>query len=240
MRIFINDGVFKQLERDKKKSVDDRELKLIPFDTAMLGEGFDTGSATISVDRYGNMFAGTTIPNKFHHSSLVASEPVFFAGLIKTNTRGELLEIGNQSGHYKPEVKHTIQFLKWLGKKGALSECVDVKIIEDRTVNESLVPHNINVPGINLNNKKELSNNQLSEITYKSWMSKSKAGFFNIRYHALSMVDKLLLKYCKLYSALSPNENMNLINNILMYIDLQQKTHPNSKRAVVVSGCNNK
>lgn len=41
-------------------------------------------------------------PGIFHHSSLFSGQPVQCAGTIKTDATGKLLELTNDSGHYKP------------------------------------------------------------------------------------------------------------------------------------------
>ncbi len=49
----------------------------------------------------------------FHHSSFVAGEQVWMAGKIVVS-HGRIIEISNDSGHYKPGPAETFLFMSWL------------------------------------------------------------------------------------------------------------------------------
>lgn len=55
-----------------------------------------------------------SIQTPFNHSHLVAGEAVFFAGHIEIDDDGLLLEIDNNSGHYKPSFEAIKPFIAWL------------------------------------------------------------------------------------------------------------------------------
>jgi len=52
-----------------------------------------------------------------HHSSIVAGEPVRFAGSIIVRN-GQVIEIIAHSGHYKPSLKQIVSTLYWLQSRG--------------------------------------------------------------------------------------------------------------------------
>jgi hypothetical protein len=52
-----------------------------------------------------------------HHSSVVAGEPVRFAGSIIAEN-GQITEIIAHSGHYKPSLEQTLNALYWLQTQG--------------------------------------------------------------------------------------------------------------------------
>src|SRR5579883_1110491 len=55
-----------------------------------------------------------------HHSSPLGGKAVGGAGMMKTDFRGSVTEISDQSGHYKPNAELTHQAVKHLDEQGAL------------------------------------------------------------------------------------------------------------------------
>jgi hypothetical protein len=98
------------------------DSKGAPFDTSQaktVRANEPNGHAIYVMDRDGNIFiSNIQEKRRFHHSSLVAGEPVLAAGEIEIRD-GRVLYIDNQSGHYFPVALHTRQFLKRLRELGA-------------------------------------------------------------------------------------------------------------------------
>lgn len=96
-----------------------------PFDsssgkfTYAEGEGVDLWSkAIIVLDEKDDLyFSLDKVEYQFHHSSLNAGKPVKFAGDMYVKD-GKLIKFTNNSGHYKPSVKHVHQFMRYLESKG--------------------------------------------------------------------------------------------------------------------------
>jgi hypothetical protein len=96
-----------------------------PFDsspgkfTYAEGEGVDHWSkAIIVLDDQDNLyFSLDKVEYQFHHSSLAAGNPVKFAGDVYVKN-GKLIKFTNNSGHYKPSVKHVHQFMQYLETNG--------------------------------------------------------------------------------------------------------------------------
>jgi hypothetical protein len=231
-RVIISDGCFKQIVRSRNKNPDDHSLSIQPFSSESCLDSESVGPATIVVDKRGNMFVGSTIPGLYHHSSPVAGKPVYFAGLIRTNVNGELEEIGNRSGHYKPTEYNTSNFLKHLGRKGALDYRTDISITKGHYLPlffPTSIKHNIDISDIQHKLlHKEIKGSTL--MSYRQWLSESSGSFFSIRYSILKDIDALLLMYFKKFNILRPEENIELINKIFLKIKEQQETHPNSSR----------
>lgn len=230
-RVILSDGCFKHIVRTQESNPYDQSLSVQPFETAGLKSKFEPDCAIIVVDKRGNIFAGTTTSKSFHHSSLIAGKPAYFAGCFKTNEKGELKEIRNQSGHYKPTKKNTINFLVHLAKKGALDSCVQISLFKD-PLQKSKIKHKIDVNQIQ---HKLLNKKIKSELmSYNEWRIASAEGLFYTRYVTLTNIDKLLLLYFKKFNILSPNENIELIDEIIKEINKQQQSYPNSSRKDVV------
>lgn len=86
-----------------------------------------------AMDRYGNFFAmhahdspGVVTVN---HSSLLGGKDVACAGCIVTNESGRLVEIDNNSGHYKPTRQHLHGALAYLAEQGLDLEGVTVALV---------------------------------------------------------------------------------------------------------------
>lgn len=250
-RIILHAGKFMQITHAKRMFGDEKELQeddktlyLKPFTTLLnLVSAKENSVAMIAVDKYGNMYAGVTAED-FHHSSLLAGEKAFFAGLIKTDFEGKLRLITNESGHYKTKKINLENFLKQLGKHGALADDVKIKVIE----HQSHKP----LPGIHRvdhSNKVSLPRNYIDGIQYharksiypksklpslKQWKKKSDAGFFVRRSKNLKQVDIDLKQYCEIYNIQSPKENKKLLKHMKHYINLENKTSSDSKHKSVV------
>lgn len=87
------------------------------------GEVFDTsdkegGEAIFVIGLDRQFYAHYKKTGTFHHSSFLSGGPVLGAGTIKTNAAGELLEVTNQSGHYKPSKEQIINTLRILQYSG--------------------------------------------------------------------------------------------------------------------------
>ncbi len=88
-----------------------------PFHTAGLGYE-KNGHVIFVMDEQGRFFASKyNNEGEFHHSSLVAGEPVATAGTIRV-TDGILQEITNFSGHYKPNKSFLLQAVHHLRSLG--------------------------------------------------------------------------------------------------------------------------
>lgn len=88
-----------------------------PFHTTGLGRGSD-GHIIFVMDRNGRIFASKyDNPGEFHHSSLVAGEPVAAAGTIHVEN-GVLQGMRDASGHYKPRRSFTLQAIHHLRSSG--------------------------------------------------------------------------------------------------------------------------
>lgn len=240
-RVILTDGKFMQIVSTKNTSRDNRSLYLMPFNTSPLQSLFEWG-ATIVVDKNGNMFAGKTVPGRFHHSSFVAGKDVYFAGIIKTNAEGELLEISNESGHYRPTQANMNNFLQHLNERGALTTTLKINLLSDteRSIWHVLTFNifNKNSSKINVDKiqhdvrKKHHSHSALA--SFSQWKNASNAGLFARRYTILKKIDEYLLQYFKLYNIQSPKENIALLNTIAHCIAVQRKTHTHSKRAMAI------
>jgi hypothetical protein len=63
-----------------------------------------------------------------HHSTAVAGGPVAGAGILRV-TAGQIEEIDDTSGHYKPQAEHLMQTLEWLRRQGMEVKDIDLKDI---------------------------------------------------------------------------------------------------------------
>jgi hypothetical protein len=69
-------------------------------------------------------------PLHFHHSTFLAGEPVAAAGVLKfSEEKGKVVlkEVTDMSGHYKPDLEHTRQFLTELHNRGVNLKGVAVR-----------------------------------------------------------------------------------------------------------------
>jgi hypothetical protein len=64
-----------------------------------------------------------------HHSTPVAGRAVAGAGVIKVQN-GVIVEINDESGHYKPEGEYLWQTIEWLAAQGMDVSKIDVKMIQ--------------------------------------------------------------------------------------------------------------
>lgn len=85
-----------------------------PFDH----ESSEYESILFVIDRnYNFLFLPKEQRGKFHHSTLTSGEDVLFAGTAII-INGRLVEISNNSGHYKPSTRQTLEILKFLKNAG--------------------------------------------------------------------------------------------------------------------------
>lgn len=88
------------------------------FDTSMNTTIFSgKGQAIYVMDLDGNIYAGTHIMRRFHHSSFLSGNPVSAAGEISVKN-GVIESITRKSGHYFPEEEHLSQFVSELIENG--------------------------------------------------------------------------------------------------------------------------
>lgn len=244
-RVILSDGKFKKIEiknrhpeSSKKFNEDDNELCLTSFNSKLLKSKFEPDEAILVVDRRGNMFAGvTTLKGRlygFHHSSLVSGKSAYFAGVIKTNSDGELIRLNNESGHYRPDEACTVKFLKHLGKRGVLSKTTKISICFGRRVFHQSKPFTKDLTDIQHEVMQE-SRPDSTLKSYNQWRQASNAGFFAHRYDLLKKIDNYLLQYFKFHHVNSAKENLDLLAQISASVVEQQKTHPDSKRKEAVS-----
>jgi hypothetical protein len=90
-RLFVRDGLLYSV-RDG-----------LPFDTRSAGTVWSQGRAIYVMDRHGNLYASLKqVVGEFHHSSLLAGEPVAGAGELEV-VDGVPTLINRKSGHYQPD-----------------------------------------------------------------------------------------------------------------------------------------
>ena len=91
------------------------DAKMKPFDTKGAETLWsDQGRAIFVMDANGNFYASDDQRRgEFHHSSLVAGEPVAAAGEIEVDN-GVLTAISDKSGHYRPSRICTAQAIERL------------------------------------------------------------------------------------------------------------------------------
>lgn len=63
------------------------------------------------------IYMGTSIQNKFHHSSFLAGNDIISAGTIRLKYN-RIIYLDNQSGHYQPDLAHTLEVLRELHQRG--------------------------------------------------------------------------------------------------------------------------
>lgn len=86
------------------------------------GELIDTAdfpgdSALFVMNEYGEIFVGAGRDHSFHHSSFVAGGRVAAAGEVVIRN-GRLVSMNHRSGHYRPTLAQTRQFLNELRRRG--------------------------------------------------------------------------------------------------------------------------
>ncbi|MDF1797524.1 MAG: hypothetical protein P1U63_13405 [Coxiellaceae bacterium] len=125
-RVIIWQGLFYTLH----KTTDGIQLSL--FDTASFtSHGTSHGEALFVISPAGDFFVGSTENCKFYHSSLMASEPVFYAGTLKVK-EGKMTFLGGRSGHYLPWNKHTYRLLAYLRRCDVLESSPDLSLLREK------------------------------------------------------------------------------------------------------------
>ncbi len=79
--------------------------------------GGSAGSGIFVLSPEPRLYAGEQVEGQFHHSSFLSGAPVLAAGEIKARN-GELLEVSNSSGHYKPDMFRHYNMLLFLDQAG--------------------------------------------------------------------------------------------------------------------------
>ncbi|MBI4865269.1 MAG: hypothetical protein HY815_34150, partial [Candidatus Riflebacteria bacterium] len=95
------------------------------FDTTRGNSVWGNGRAIFVMDEQGNLFASNMHEvGKFHHSSLLAGQPVSAAGELEVRN-GVLRRITDQSGHYRPRLPFMEQAVNRLEQLGVDMSTVD-------------------------------------------------------------------------------------------------------------------
>ena len=103
-QVIVHEGKLKKMIQDEKNQVNYKPYyskKLVLF----------------VVDEKQRIFSAPSAM-RIHHSSFTAGKPVAFAGNLKTDKDGNLLEIDNISGHYAPSMGNTLEALDFFSKLG--------------------------------------------------------------------------------------------------------------------------
>lgn len=87
------------------------------------------GKAIFVVDANGQLYSGTQVYNRFHHSSFLSGGAVMGAGELLTDDEGHLIEISNNSGHYQPGPKEMVNILKLFDSNGVDLSRVTLKLV---------------------------------------------------------------------------------------------------------------
>jgi len=93
-----------------------------PLHSIGLGDGPDMFIFVVSEKQ--KLYAAESIPNKVHHTSFLAGQPVLAAGQIRVD-QGVLKEVTNISGHYKPDDARHFNALLFF-----LSHGIDLRLIQ--------------------------------------------------------------------------------------------------------------
>ena len=121
-RVFIHHGQFKVVSFDETN--DSQPIKSFPANTADFLSHEKDGYACFVINGRGEMFMGNHIEDVFNHGSFMSGGDVLFAGEIKINAQGEIVEITAYSGHYQPDVKAMYRLYEYLTARGVdLSHC---------------------------------------------------------------------------------------------------------------------
>jgi hypothetical protein len=72
-----------------------------------------------------------------HHSTAVAGGPVAGAGILKVKA-GQIVEIDDTSGHYKPQAEYLVQTAEWLQKQGVKIDDIVLKDIAQQKAAEEI------------------------------------------------------------------------------------------------------
>jgi hypothetical protein len=105
------------------KDAKGQPLQLGPNDYSEKTTGFVIDPKTGKTYGFDGSKVETTSEGKkqwHHHSSPLGGKAVGGAGQIKTDLRGNVTEVSDQSGHYKPDAELTHQAVKHLDEQGAL------------------------------------------------------------------------------------------------------------------------
>jgi hypothetical protein len=78
-----------------------------------------TGTYIFVVDQQGRLIASPPVEGRIHHSSLGAGKPVLTAGTIKV-VDGQIMQLSNQSGHYRPSTESFEHFVVALEHEGVI------------------------------------------------------------------------------------------------------------------------
>lgn len=95
-------------------------------------------SAMFVISSGGALYAGTQILSKMHHTSFVNGEAILGAGVIKTDDNGTIIEITDESGHYRPDAKTNLETLRYFKKQGVNLEKVQFFIAPKSETDEPI------------------------------------------------------------------------------------------------------
>lgn len=105
-------------------------LKDAPVDTATMNTYQGPGSAIFVMGLDKKIYIGSHSISRFHHSSFLSGDATLGSGSIKTNEAGEIIEITNHSGHYKPSVDQILNTLEVLKENGVDLSKITVTAIQ--------------------------------------------------------------------------------------------------------------
>jgi len=233
-RIIFSDGKFYKIAFEGSIC---KTIKLEPFCT--IGRAFkgayghdEKDKAIITIDKRGNIFEGNTRGKYFHHSSFIAGKKVYFAGSLKTNNKGELLEIINLSGHYKPNGKKLLSTTKMFYERGIVGKKTKIYSFNKqktdkhykRTGKDKIFFKKMSFSKIKYK-KTQYRQGALGRLlwTRKKWRTKTDSGFFIKRNGLLKNTDKLLQKYIKQRKISRPSDNVKVLDQILTNIERIEK-----------------
>jgi hypothetical protein len=130
-RIFPSAGKFKKITT--VVTVYMTHLVLHHFDSENERVFDGKGKAIHVVSPKGDIFAGTTMPRVFHHSSFLAGAATISAGSIQS-TVGQLQLLDDFSGHYIPQFQQALQTLTFFRKAKLLLKTIHYEMSDDNTM----------------------------------------------------------------------------------------------------------
>jgi hypothetical protein len=130
-RIFPSNGVLKKMT--VTANGDEACLVLNDFSTANERTFEEKGSAIYVVSPKGDMFAGSTIPRVFHHSSFLAGGATISSGSVKSPD-GALKTADDFSGHYMPQFQQAIQTIAFFRKAKLITNSITYERLDENTL----------------------------------------------------------------------------------------------------------
>lgn len=115
------------------KPISTRAVDLHDYQSVKRIEQNLPGSGLFVMDEHGEIYIlnEEIVASKLHHSSILSGKPVSAAGQIEIQN-GVIVKITDQSGHYRPPVFMTYQFIEELRLKGANLGSAEVEVTTER------------------------------------------------------------------------------------------------------------